>query len=689
MPKESDFHPTAASLWFRLITLGIVGLGFAETLILAQGEVQGWTYYLTTAEVVFEVAVRLIFASLAGVALGTLCTAALALFLWHFRSSRERIAEWATKVGVVLVLFLDSRFALTILTFLWRTTFGPRFFSALFAAHFLFLHSRFALTILVFLARTTLSPRFFSALFAAHFLAFAAVLSIPRARKEVVTSLDGFLGEKMTRRTAIATVVGAVGLVATEFAFSKTVPMVKAALVPQRPKSNILLITFDALSAEDMSLYGYGLPTTPMIDDFARKGTVFKNFYSVSTFTTPSVVTMLTGLYPSEHHVYQLKGQARAEDAKKSLPHAMRAAGYATGGFFSNPYAFYLAESMKNEFDFLPKPTFQQGSLQHLWEATSSLHQDTRIGSRMDEYFDLMIVWNSLGRMPLGLHLEFRAAESFAHAREMLAKLPDGFFLWVHVMTPHGPYHPDAADRGRFIPDDQLRTFEFEGEDLAPRWYPYYSPDQQSQVDRRRLAYDEFVATADRAFGSFMSELENSGKLRNTTVIVSSDHGESFEGGIYQHESEYLTRPVIHIPLIIRTPGQQEGRRVAFTADQTALAPTILELAGQPKPDWMPGQSLARWLNSDGQGEGQGLAFCQYLERNSVFKPLQEGTVGVIDGQYQYVAVLGNQNGVLRPLSEAQFWNINRSADHPERAEALRATLHSRFPDLVQEPDRS
>jgi arylsulfatase A-like enzyme len=182
-----------------------------------------------------------------------------------------------------------------------------------------------------------------------------------------------------------------------------------------------------------------------------------------------------------------------------------------------------------------------------------------------------------------------------------------------------------------------------------------------------------------------VSELENSGKSRNTTVIVSSDHGESFEGGIYQHENLYQTRPEIHVPLIIRTPDQQLGRTVAFTADQTALAPTILDLAGQPKPDWMPGQSLVKWLNSDSPGEGQGLAFCQYLENNSIFKPLQHGTVGVIDGQYQYVVILGNQNGVLRPLSEAQFWKINRSADHPERAEALRAAIRARFPGLVQE----
>jgi arylsulfatase A-like enzyme len=147
-----------------------------------------------------------------------------------------------------------------------------------------------------------------------------------------------------------------------------------------------------------------------------------------------------------------------------------------------------------------------------------------------------------------------------------------------------------------------------------------------------------------------------------------------------------VTRPVIHTPLVIRKPGQQRSARVAFTADQTALAPTILELAGQPKPDWMRGQSLAGWLNRDGQGEGEGLAFCQYLETNSVFKPLHHGTVGVIDGRDQYVLDLDTQKGALRPLKEAQIWNLDRTGENPARAEALRAAIYSRFPDLPQRP---
>jgi arylsulfatase A-like enzyme len=650
MSRASGFTPTLTSLWFRLTTVGIVGLAFAEALVLAPGKVQGWTFYLSASEVVFEVVVRLIFAALAGIALGTLCTAALAPFLWHFSSSHERLAEWATRVAVVLVVFLDSRFALTTL-----------------------------------ISWSNRGVRFTSALLVAHFLVIAIALCIPRARKEVVTSLDGFLGEKMTRRTAVATVAGTAALVATEFALGKTASTVKAALAPQRPKSNILLITFDALSAEDMSLYGYGLPTTPNLDAFARKGTVFSNFYSACTFTTPSIATMLTGIYPSEHHVYQLQSLVRAKNAGKTLAHAMRDAGYATGAFVSNPFAYYFVDSLENEYDFLPEPIFQKGGLQHLWDATTPLHQDSGFGSRIDEYHDLEILWNHLGRMHSNLSMRFRAAASFEHAREILAKLPDGFFLWVHVMTPHHPYLPDPADRGRFLPYEEQRRFEEESES---RWQPHYEPDQQSQVDRRRLLYDEFISTADRAFGSFMAELENSGKLRETTVMVSADHGESFEGGVFRHESPYQTRPVIHVPLIIRTPDQQEGRRVAFTADQTSLPPTILELVGQPKPDWMRGQSLVGWLNRDGQGQGEGRAFSQFLEKNSVFRPLRHGTVGVIDGksQCQYVLDLDTLKGSLRPLKEAHIWNLDRTAENPGLAQALRAAIYSRFPELPQKP---
>jgi hypothetical protein len=58
--------------------------------------------------------------------------------------------------------------------------------------------------------------------------------------------------------------------------------------------------------------------------------------------------------------------------------------------------------------------------------------------------------------------------------------------------------------------------------------------------------------------------------------------------------------------------------------------------------------------------------------------------VGVINGEYQYVVYLDNQKGILRPLAEAQYWNLDRSAAFPERAKVFREALRVRFPDLVQ-----
>ena len=636
------------SLWLRAMSLGIVALVFAEGLMLARGKVQGWSFYLTTSEVGFEVVVRILVSALLGMALGSIYTAILAPVLWRFNSARERLAEWAIKIAVVLIVFLDSRLALTSLM---------KWFHA--------------------------GARFKPVLMGVHFLAFAIAVCIPRTRKEVVTSLDGFLGEKMPRRMAIATLVALCALVAAEFAISKTTAHARAPLVSQRPKSNFLLITFDALNAEDMSVYGNKLATTPNIDAFAQKATVFTNFYSASTFTTPSIATMLTGIYPSQSGVHQLQGRVRAQHAQQNLPHVMRAAGYATGAFLSNPFAYYLAKSLGDEYDLLPEPTFQKGGVQRLWNATRPLHQESGFGCRIDEYFDLANLWNSLARKPYNLSMRFRPGASFERGREVLASLPDGFFVWIHVITPHNPYLPDPMERGRFLPADKVRTFE---EEFGGRWKPHYEPDQQSLLDERRLRYDEFIATADRAFGAFIAQLEHDGKLRNTTVIISADHGESFEGGVYQHSSPDLTRPVVHIPLIIRTPQQETSRKIGVAADQTALAPTILELAGQKKPEWMVGQSLARWLNEDGQGEVDGLAFIQYLEKNSAFRPPRHGTVGVIDGRYEYVLDLDTTKGALRPLKEAHDWKVDRSAEDPARAAALRGAIYSRFPELRRQP---
>src|SRR5262249_6251859 len=158
------------------------------------------------------------------------------------------------------------------------------------------------------------------------------------------------------------------------------------------------------------------------------------------------------------------------------------------------------------------------------------------------EYMDLAYLWNDAMQLPENLPESFRAADTFAQARRLLSQLPNGFFLWIHVMTPHGPYLPDSRDRGQFLPANIKQIFQGPGK---PDWNPHYPPSEQKKVDEWHLRYDEFILTADRSFGEFMSYFDNSGKADNTTVIVSADHGESFSGGVFEHGSQYLTRPMV------------------------------------------------------------------------------------------------------------------------------------------------
>ena len=650
MPSGTSFRTTFVSLWLRMVSLCSVALVFAQGLALSQGQAQGWTFYLSARDVAFAVMVRLVTASLAGIALGTLLAALLAPVLGYFGGAREFVVNSATKVLVVLVLFLVSRYALQALI---RSSYQ-------FANHGALLDK---------------------ALLAAHFLGFVVLLVIPRSRKELVTSLDGFLGETMTRRAAVVTVFGAAAVVATEYVLRRSLPARQALATSRRPALNLLLVTFDAMAAEDMSLYGYRLPTTPHIDAFARQASVFTRYYSGSTFTTPCIATILSGQYLSENHVYQLHGPFRGSSA---LPGALRQAGIATGAVLSNPYAYFLAGDIKNEFDALPQPDFQRGGFQYLWKGTAPLHQNSGVGSVVDQYVDMATNWDYIRRLPDNSHERFRPHESFELARQTLAELPEGFFLWVHVMAPHAPYLPDAREFGKFL-DPSIRVPDLSEVKDRADWRPHYKANRQKEVEQHRLRYNEYIATADRAFGEFMADLQAGGRLDNTTVVVSADHGESFEGGVYQHGGPDMTRPVIHVPLIVRRAGQQEGRTIAVTADQTSLAPTILELAGASRPASMRSPSLVPLLDQSQTAGDEGRAFCQYFERNSVFRPIQHGTVGVVDRQFQYVVTIDSQKGALRPLSEAQDFRIDRSAAYPADAEALRNSLHERFPDLVRQ----
>jgi arylsulfatase A-like enzyme len=123
------------------------------------------------------------------------------------------------------------------------------------------------------------------------------------------------------------------------------------------------------------------------------------------------------------------------------------------------------------------------------------------------------------------------------------------------------------------------------------QFYSYYPPELQATVDHYKNQYDESIQFLDAEFGKFMSFLETNRWADNLLIGLTADHGESFERGYFNH-GEDLYENSTRVPLIIRFPNQQRGRRIVGLVQSIDIAPTVLNAIGLAIPPWMDGQAL-------------------------------------------------------------------------------------------------
>jgi hypothetical protein len=102
---------------------------------------------------------------------------------------------------------------------------------------------------------------------------------------------------------------------------------------------NIILVIMDALTALDMQVYGYHRPTTPFISKWAKDAIVFKRAYSSSNWTTPAIMSIMTGQRPWTHRIWHRAENHPVSKYKDSLPKILRDYGYDIYGFVQNNHA--------------------------------------------------------------------------------------------------------------------------------------------------------------------------------------------------------------------------------------------------------------------------------------------------------------------------------------------------------------
>ena len=444
-------------------------------------------------------------------------------------------------------------------------------------------------------------------------------------------------------------------------------------------KPNVVLISFDALTAQDMSLYGYRLPTTPQFERLARRSYNFVNFASTSDFTTPAVASLLTGQYPLTNRVFHLYGHVPHRLREENIAWILQRHGYTTGAIVTNPAAHPLALRLADSFSILPRPPVSSWIFPgtFLLQLRHSLLFDAVNGFAVNAFLkDFGCLFGRLNQMSwVKPHAVFASAQDFIRG----ARTP--YFLWIHLYPPHAPYLTDARFRGRFLPGSDFTT---EAQFLwqAPR--ASYPPAMQHEIDLLRLRYDESINECDSALGEFLDWMANSRHDANTVLVVTADHGENFSAGWWGHESRDLHYAETHIPLLISLPHQDHGYTETEDGDLTDIAPTILAALGIGKPPWMDGHPL---IGTAGAVSSPEPSFSMYLADSDAFSRPAIGAIAANSGPYHLVWYFPSGGAELFDIVRDPEQKRYESAIHPPYppgiAMALVGDIQRRFIDAL------
>lgn len=309
------------------------------------------------------------------------------------------------------------------------------------------------------------------------------------------------------------------------------------------PPRAVFLIVVDTLRPDRLSCYGSPNPT-PNFLRLAKQGVLFEAAQSTASWTVPAMGAMMTSRYPTQLGLVEEPAppnarflpRERRKQVAYTLPEGptlatiLRDAGFTTTAFVNQPF-INMHDGFLQGFDAWCYPLDEA----HLtWHDTSQpipeaqFPPDTELGRADSILVDAFTDW-----------LANREDE----------RMP---FAWIHLLSPHWPYRPPARYMENVQGDWRLAT--------------------------NSARYDGEVRAVDDLVGSVLDAIDQHVGLKHSLVILVSDHGEAFGEHDGVEHGHTLHREVIHVPLIISSPGLPRGHAVPDIARTIDLAPTILDL---------------------------------------------------------------------------------------------------------------
>jgi arylsulfatase A-like enzyme len=443
-------------------------------------------------------------------------------------------------------------------------------------------------------------------------------------------------------------------------------------------RPNIVLLSIDALSAPHMSLYGYSRQTTPALAQFAQGAVTFDRAYANGNFTTPGVATIVTGTLPWTHRALQLPVWPLTYTRRTSLPAVLERAGYRTGYVSTNAIAGAAKQGMGQYFQFA-----STDRIGHVTLCADGLSRYLKYVCAAAELPPLQEMDDLAARFhgpPRNLEHDPRLA--IAPALQWLGSVDHSkpIFLWVHLFPPHSPYAVPRPWLGRFDPSRRDTTVA----STEPYWGWIQSQLTAAQVQVLEARYDEAVAYADAYTGPFLQQaLAILGP--NTVIVVTADHGESFDHGYGAHTGPGLYNEIVHIPLIVKLPGETTGTRCEEPVQQADIAPTLAALAGvAPPPDW-EGRSLVDACAGaqSGAAAPERAIFSMNFEQNPRFAALRTGSVAVIAGRWKLIHYMGKLHYPFMPPLHDELYDVVSDPNEHHNVAAQQPALVQRLLGLI------
>ncbi len=358
-------------------------------------------------------------------------------------------------------------------------------------------------------------------------------------------------------------------------------------------KPNVVLLTIDTLRSDALGRRRGSAALTPYLDTLARDGLRFSQAVTCGSWTQAAFPPLLTSTYASMHG-----GCLGSLSSSRPSPvEAFQRAGYHTAAFSTSPLlsrVYGYDRGFSAFYDLEPC-------------ARDPWLRRVKGGQRLlrNEAFQRLMSGLGLDLRPAILYAD--AAELVDRAGQWLATAEEPFFLWLHAMDVHWPYHlsHDLVEPGAVAQAwrdlANLHTSNWNGRAVSVEEKAHY-------ID----LYERSLAYVDGQVARLVSLLMETGCFDNTVLVVVSDHGEEFlEHGRWGHWENNLYDEILRVPLFFYAPGLLPSGRIDTQVRTLDLMPTLLDLCGVPAPEGMEGVSLRSLWEGRGQPPGAEVAIAE------------------------------------------------------------------------------